>query len=1226
MPLSRQISQPQVTQTTKKTFRCLLVGVGAYQDENLNSLSYAVADCQGLAEALKQANHKYIPIEIQTLENSSLSEIRHSLKQIVTSANPQDILLFYFCGHGDLENYTQQPVLCLTDTQKNNLLNTGLLIDELLQRLANCQASQQIVILDACHSGGLSLRDALTPKLLEKLQTATRYNRGFYALLSCDTEQKSWEFPELDHGVFTYFLIRGLLGEAADAKGEIEAKTLYKYVYHRTLQYIDKLNQGLRLIYQQKRSRGETENLPQEQPLQTPKLIVEAVGELVLGYKNAEFELRSLRQALIVDGLSNGELSLAIGKKLAVVGGFDLKFCQIRDLSDVHQAIHHCLFYQQSETLLADATSLLYLRGRIAATTTGETFLVINNNIKLSRDWLRQQLRQSNIAQQVVILDCLVDIKYISEMQNWLEDLRQEAESSQCLIIGAATAENSTEFTTALLKTLETTNLETGLSVAGWITGLQRELASSKIWRNYWLGGVQGVIEVIPATLQPQSQRIDLGICPYMGLKAFSEQDAKYFYGQEVLTQRIIHQVNYKSFLAVIGASGSGKSSIVQAGLMAQLRQGKQIPSSETWCIKYLRTGENPLQELARIMADGEETPLQTEGLLHLGGEGFVHWLRRRTEPMVVLVIDQFEEIFTLAASSDRQVFLDILQEALEYAADRFKLIITLRADFISSCLELPWLSQKLQESHVLVPPRLTPESYRQIIEKPAQQVELKVQPGLVELLLQDLQESAGDLPLLQFVLQQLWEYRNQNTGELTVSAYQEQIGGIKLALERKAQTVYDSLEPTIQTIAQWIFLSLTRLGEGTPDTKKQVLKSDLLRGKYPPDLIEATLEKFIAAKLIIVNTPEDKLNLSQSRSADEINQELQLIKSEVTVEVAHEILIRHWTNLRWWLDENRDRLHQQQRLAKKRQEWEQKQKHPDFLLQKTQLTEAESYYHKYQDYITPQEKEYIRASQKAQLKNHFLLGSVTAISLLFILASSIIAWQQQQQNQLAQLIRYSSFNVITPDIAKSVVNSLSPLLNNAEINQQSGKVEQALADYRQILAVTTNIHQKISQEPQNFTEISQAKLTLKQASQKAENKLAEIINKSRLPQLEAELKQGNFGELVASDFGKFENQYTGALKISYAILMRESGAKADVNNDAYLTEGEENLIPCKTLQDIAELWRKYTENRCHWGNGNGDYLQPDCRELQGQNLTIKLSFPPAAYLLERRLQKCKIT
>jgi hypothetical protein len=658
---------------------------------------------------------------------------------------------------------------------------------------------------------------------------------------------------------------------------------------------------------------------------------------------------------------------------------------------------------------------------------------------------------------------------------------------------------------------------------------------------------------------------------------------------------------------------------------MAQLRQGKQIPSSETWWIKCLRPGENPLQELAYMMADGEETPLQTEGLLHLGGEGFVHWLRRRNEPMVVLVIDQFEEIFTLAQSGDRQVFLDILWEALEYAADRFKLIVTLRADFISSCLELPWLSQKLQESHVLVPPRLTQENYRQIIEKPAQQVELKVQPGLVELLLQDLEQSAGDLPLLQFVLQQLWEHRNQNTGELTVAAYQEKIGGIKSALERKAEAVYSSLEPEAQTIAQWIFLSLTRLGEGTEDTKRQVLKSDLLQGKYPPDLVEATLEKFIAAKLIVVNTPEDKLNISQSRNVDEITQELQLLKTEVTIEVAHEILIRHWSNLRWWLDENRDRLHQQQWLEKERRNWQQNQKHSDFLLQKNQLTKAELYYQKYKDYLTPQEKEYIQASKQARLKNRFLIGSVSAISLLLIFSSGITAWQQQQQNQLAQLIRYGSFNIITPDIAKSIVKSLPTLLKNADTHQQAGQVTQAIDDYRQILRITDYIQQKLIQEPQKFAEISQQQAYIQQASQQAENTLASIIRKSQLPSLEAELQQGNFGALVATDFAKFEHQYTGALKISYAILMGEQGAKADMNNDGFLSEGEEEIIPCQTLQDIEKLWRKYTNNRCSWGDAKDGYEQPDCRELQGQNLTIKLSFPPTAYLLKRRLQECKV-
>lgn len=219
----------------------------------------------------------------------------------------------------------------------------------------------------------------------------------------------------------------------------------------------------------------------------------------------------------------------------------------------------------------------------------------------------------------------------------------------------------------------------------------------------------------------------------------------------------------------------------------------------------------------------------------------------------------------------------------------------------------------------------------------------------------------------------------------------------------------------------------------------------------------------------------------------------------------------------------------------------------------------------------------------------------------------------------MAQLIRYSSFNIITPDIAKTTINSLSALLNNADQHQKAGDINQALDDYRQIWRISLNLQEKISQEPQKFADILSQKNILQQASQQAEKSLAEIIKKTRLSTLDAELHQGKFGDLVETNFAKFENQYTGALKTSYAILMREQGAKADVNNDGYLTEGEEKLLPCATLKDIEELWRKYTENRCNWQD------ESTCSELQGQNLTIKLSFPPSAYLLKRRWEECQV-
>jgi len=164
----------------------------------------------------------------------------------------------------------------------------------------------------------------------------------------------------------------------------------------------------------------------------------------------------------------------------------------------------------------------------------------------------------------------------------------------------------------------------------------------------------------------------------------------------------------------------------------------------------------------------------------------------------------------------------------------------------------VPILAPRLQQASVLVPPCLSEPEYRQVIVRPAEQVGLKVEPGLVEVLLQELNHSAGDLPLLEFVLEQLWEQRD--AGRLTLRVYQQAIGGLKGALERKAQAVYDSLDPAAQACTQWIFLTLTQLGEGTEDTRRRVPKSDLVVAKYPEPLLNSTLQALTAAKLVVVD------------------------------------------------------------------------------------------------------------------------------------------------------------------------------------------------------------------------------------------------------------------------------------------------------------------------------------------------------------------------------------
>jgi WD40 repeat protein/uncharacterized caspase-like protein len=1020
----------------------LLVGVNQYEDhQHLSSLQYSALDCQGLGEALKAATASFTNKEVIihhdfVSQRPQLLAVQQSIQHIIKSARKDDTILFYFSGHGILETKTQQVVLCLADTNTQDLLRTGLPLNNLLKELSNCAASQQLVWLDACHSGGMTLRGTGTAplsdpsaQLVETLRHKAAESQGFYALLSCDQTQQSWEFPELGHGVFTYYLMRGLQGEAADGQGIIEADALYQYVYHQTLRYIDKTNQQIRLINQQKSSRGESK-LQSEFPLQTPKRIVEGFGKVILGKQSACNLDVNPRQALVVDGgfKANGT-TLALSQVLQNGGGFNLRyFPQTNEpWSEVKSAIATCLnahLNAQNETQMEIGTSLLYLRGEVETTETGESWLVLQDGISLSRFWLRKVLQSSRANQQIVILDC----PGTHSLEDWIEDLRLETDRGQCLVAANAPLNRSQQFADLILETLRNADTEMGLTIAAWISKLQVALAGTGITPQVWLSGTQGVIELLPAKNGTKTERsvLDLGICPYMGLQAFDEASREYFYGRETLVQKLVNQISHKTSIAVVGASGSGKSSAVQAGLMAQLRQGQQIPGSDRWWLGCFRPGSKPVQALARLLSDPQERKsqaqqqLQIEGLLYQGVEGFVRWLRTRSQAMVVLVIDQFEELFTLAGASERQEFIELILGALQYAGDRFKLVLTIRADFVAACLETPELAQILQKDSILVPPYLSEADYRNAIIKPAQQVGLQVEPGLVEVLLQDLDRSAGDLPLLQFALQQLWEQREN--GQLTLKAYQE-LEGIKGALERQAQTVYDHLDQEAQDCARWIFLNLTQLGEGTEDTRRRITKSDLIVAKYPAELVNRTLATLTDAKLLVVNLDSGH-NIGQSRSAanppedDELF--LEAMRQEATVEVVHEILIRHWSSLRWWLEENRSRLRSQRQIEQAAILWLQKQRQDDFLLKGVRLAEAEEIYIKYTDELSDNAKEYVancidaRLEEERAAKKRLRKAQLTAVTLgLLGLAATAFGLDAHRQKVITQIGAIDNLNSV---------------------------------------------------------------------------------------------------------------------------------------------------------------------------------------------------------------------
>ncbi len=1030
-PVAVKRSTHQTYQTSNiAQLWALLIGVNDYKDQSLTSLKYSAADCQELGKALEEATQGFQQRQVLTYHDyaansPSLAAVRESLKQIATHAKETDQVVFYFSGHGVVEQQTQQAVLCLNDTTPSDLLGTGLPISEVLQRLGECAATIQFVCLDACHSGGVSWQPTLnnvTPQLIERLQEQAARSQGFYALLSCDRAQQSWEFPEIGHGIFTYYLIQGLRGEAANTQGIIEADQLYRYVYHQTLQYIDQTNQQLRLINQQKRNRGET-NLQAEYPLQTPKRIVEGVGELVLGKTTQADSSQDSRRALMIEANPQNQTSLELGKVLRGRSQFELDYWFPKQMSStqLQEKIQTCLRLRETgiveNTHGKTETALLYIKGNVEVDEAGEVYLTIVPGTRLSRSWLRQQLSRAKAVKQIIIINCTGT----PNLQEWIEELKLGTDYGQCLIVADSGEETPDHFTETIVETLSHADQKTGLAVANWLYQLKGDLAETSIKLDIWLAGGRGVIEILPANTQLQDNsrsNLDLGICPYVGLKPFQLEDSAYFYGREQLTQQLVAELYERSFLAVVGASGSGKSSVVQAGIMAQLQAGKQLPGSEQWRICYLRPGEHPLNSLTQQLASSQETQNQLEGFLYQGVEGLVRWLRSYPEPMIVLIVDQFEELFTLASPVERSQFLELLLGAINYARDRLKLIITLRVDFISHCLEFSELAGLLQQASFFVPPHLLEQDYRNVIIKPAESVGLEVEPALVEVLLQEIGTATGKLPLLEFVLEQLWEYRQQ--GKLTLEAYQQQIGGLEGALEKKANAVYENLDPEARSCAQWIFLALTQVGEDIADTSRRISKGDLIVNKYPQALVERTLQELVKANLVILDSEiTSYAEVSRSRGTNELSEpeELSEFPLEATIEIVHEILIHNWSTLRWWLEQNRNRLQLQRQLEQAAKLWQQNNQNPDYLWQGARLAQAEEIYIKETDELSESVQAFIEAglakrdAQQRQARRRLRRAQAAAATISFlgiaaIAVGSLAFWQRQQalENQVETL------------------------------------------------------------------------------------------------------------------------------------------------------------------------------------------------------------------------------
>ncbi len=431
---------------------------------------------------------------------------------------------------------------------------------------------------------------------------------------------------------------------------------------------------------------------------------------------------------------------------------------------------------------------------------------------------------------------------------------------------------------------------------------------------DYWAAAIERAGGLAPdATLAEfdplLAPELPESACPYRGLDAFDETNAALFFGRQRVVVELVERMCDHRLLAVVGPSGSGKSSLVRAGLLPALRTNG-VPGSAGWQILApMVPGSDPGAALDRVLGSGIED------------RGSVADPQSPIPDPVLLIIDQFEETFTLCTDElHRGEFLARVVALATDTGTPHHVVLTMRSDFEPFIARAEALQPLYEAGKVTLPP-LTAGELRETIERPAEQVGLKFEAGVVDALLNDILGEPAALPLLQYSLLKLWEARERN--RVTLAAY-KQVGGGRLALARGADTMYATLIPEKQVTARRILLRLVRPGEGLEITSNRVRRSELDRGGEDPIRVAEVLEKLVTARLLRM-PPGDTLDDTQ-------------------VEVGHEALVRNWPTLVGWLEDERIALRQRQRLSVAAEQWQRLGRDPAALLAGRLLEEARGY------------------------------------------------------------------------------------------------------------------------------------------------------------------------------------------------------------------------------------------------------------------------------------------
>ncbi|MFF9814291.1 hypothetical protein [Streptomyces sp. NPDC014006] len=522
-------------------------------------------------------------------------------------------------------------------------------------------------------------------------------------------------------------------------------------------------------------------------------------------------------------------------------------------------------------------------------------------------------------------------------------------------------------------------------------------------WQRLWESAVADPVVERPAHSgqdppQPEENAsVPGGVCPYRGLASYRQQDARWFFGRRRSTDSLVELLRSAErtggLAMLVGASGAGKSSLLSAGLVPALREGVLDDGPERTVVQMV-PGPHPLAELRRRVPglpaaspgppEAPEEPSTGPDPDAVRG-AVAAWAGDGTRPVVI--VDQFEETFTLCADEDeRRAFVRLLHAVCAGEDPPVLVVLGIRADFYERCLAHPELADALQHRHMVLGP-LTGAELRDAVTGPAKAVGLELEAGLAELIVREVgadgprgAHDAGVLPLLSHALLATWQRRKG--GRLTLAGYRA-AGGIQGAVAATAERAWADLDPAARTAARLLLLRLVRLGEDTQATRRRGTRRELAAEAADPDKTQESLEALVRARLVTLD-------------AD-------------TVEITHEALLHAWPRLRDWIDEDRSGNLLRQRLEEDGRAWEASHRDSSLLYRGSRLDQARNWAHGAGDtLLTRGAVEFLAASVRLRRRTVWISrAAVSALVALAVVAAgaAVVAWQQRDDAVFEQVV-----------------------------------------------------------------------------------------------------------------------------------------------------------------------------------------------------------------------------